>query len=155
MLTEANTSKFTHGEHPLCEHCGDYHPRWEYTERIEGGLPRLTCPSCGGEFGYWTNLDIHTALFVKIINSRHGDHAEKMAEALVRHEQGTRELVGLSENCDRALYCNTEAETIVAVEFDKHGVYEPGERIAEVGDAGSWVDVYGGDLSWVHPRYLE
>ncbi len=151
------TSKTTarQGEHPLCEHCGDYHPRWEYTETVESSLPHLTCPSCGRTFSYWTHLDIHTGLFVTINRYRHGDHAAKIAHTLTRYEQGTRELVALDAECTRALYCNTAAEALVAVEFDKHGVSESGERVADVSDARAWIDAYGDDLVWVHPRYLD
>jgi hypothetical protein len=77
-----------------------------------------------------------------------------MARALQRYEQGTRELVGLAQNGRRALYCNTEARTLVSVAFDKHGVYAVEDTLSRnVRDAEAWIDVYGDDLEWVHPRY--
>jgi hypothetical protein len=77
-----------------------------------------------------------------------------MARALQRHEQGTRELVGLTQDGQRALYCNTEAKTSVSVAFDKHDVYAVEDTLSRnVRDPGAWIDAYGDDLEWVLSRY--
>ncbi|MFB6130352.1 MAG: hypothetical protein ABEJ28_05980 [Salinigranum sp.] len=151
--TDVRTYESDPSEHPLCEHCGDYHPRWEYRERTADGRTSLTCPSCGHEFRYADHLDVFEELFVTIASNRRGDHAEKMARALLRHERGTRELVGLTSDVERALYCNTAARRIVSVAFDKHGVYEAVEAVATVRDAAAWIDTCGESLAWTHPRY--
>ncbi len=141
-------------QHPLCRHCGDYHPRWEYRERTVRGTARLACPTCGRAFRPVDRTSVYRDLFVALADARRGDHAEKMALALQRYEQGTRELVGLTRGGDRALYCNTEAKTLVSVAFDKHGVSAVDDTLARgVRDAAAWVEAVAPDLAWVHPRY--
>jgi hypothetical protein len=154
MSVEADPTEADPREHPLCEHCGDYHPRWEYQERTTQGTPILACPTCGREFQPVARTTVFQELFVAISGTRRGDHAEKMARVLQHYEQGTRELVGLAQNGNRALYCNTEAKTLVSVAFDKHGVYAVEDTLSRnVRDVEAWIDARGDDLEWVHPQY--
>lgn len=85
---------------------------------------------------------------------RGGFHSEKMAENLLRFET-TRDLVGIGHAAERAIYYETASRSIVAVRFDKHGVYS-GERELlqrELNDLTAWVEAYGDRLVWTHPRY--
>ena len=85
---------------------------------------------------------------------RSGVHGAKMAENLFRFENG-RDLVGIGHEAERAIYYETASKSLVAVRFDKHGVYA-GERELlqrELDDPTAWVKAYGGGLVWLHPRY--
>jgi len=85
---------------------------------------------------------------------RSGVHSAKMAEKLFRFEEG-RDLVGIGHEAKRAIYYETASRSLVAVQFDKHGVYAGEQELLqrELDGPAAWVDAYGDGLVWVHPRY--
>jgi hypothetical protein len=85
---------------------------------------------------------------------RSGVHSAKMAENLFRSEEG-RDLIGIGHEAERAIYYETASRSLVAVRFDKHGVYTSKQKLLqrEIDDPTAWVEAYGDGLVWVHPRY--
>jgi len=102
-----------------------------------------------------TYLDVFESLYVVIAQHRNAVHADDMARALLRVDSTTRELVGLTDDANEAIYWSRPADAIVAARFDKHGVTEQSETLCQpVSDASDWVAVHGDELGLVHPRYL-
>jgi hypothetical protein len=98
---------------------------------------------------------VHRGLFEAVAERRRGVHADAMARRLLRHERGTRSLVGVAADGERAVYYAPSARTLVVVAFDADGV---GTTVQEtlardLDDPAAWVDVRGDDLAWVHPRH--
>lgn len=83
-----------------------------------------------------------------------GVHSAKMAENLFRFEDG-RDLVGIDQEAERAIYYEIASQSLVSVQFDKHGVYAGKQELLqrELNDPTAWVEAYGSGLVWVHPRY--
>lgn len=83
-----------------------------------------------------------------------GVHGAKMAENLLRFADG-RDLVALRGNAERAIYYELASRSLVAVRFDKHGVYVEGRELLqrEIDDPTAWIDAFGDGLAWIHPRY--
>lgn len=139
---------------PECPSCGDTHERSEYYSSSEGTATVLRCPGCGRSFQPIDPMTVRTDLFGALARYRNSEYADVMAVALVRYQQGTRELVGLTAECERGLYLATDAGVLRSVAFDKHGIQSADDTLcARTHDAGAWIDKYGGDLLWTHPRY--
>jgi hypothetical protein len=98
---------------------------------------------------------VYRGLFGAVAERRRGVHADAMARRLLRHERGTRSLVGVTADGERAVYYAPSARTLVVVEFDADGVATTvQETLArDLDDPAAWVDVRGDDLAWVHPRH--
>jgi hypothetical protein len=98
--------------------------------------------------------DIFVNLAEELQIQRSGVHSAKMAENLFRFGGG-RDLVGVGREAKRAIYYETASRSLVAVRFDKHGVYAGEQELLqrELDDPTAWVEAYGGGLVWVHPRY--
>lgn len=100
-------------------------------------------------------LAVYQDLFGELAVARHAEWADTMAEALLRYEQGERELIGLAADCQHALYLLARPGPIVAVRFDKHGVREDVDRTLarRVSAPGEWARLHAESLVWTHPRY--
>lgn len=99
-------------------------------------------------------LAAHQTLARALATARRGVHADRMARALLGCESDGRELVGVTADGDRALVYASAARTLVAVGVDRHGTGAVEATLArDLDDPGAWVDVYGDDLAWSHPRY--
>ena len=102
-----------------------------------------------------TRTEIHADLFETLAAERHAEHARFMAEALVRERRTGTQLVGLVDDCRRAVFYSPAGRTLVAYWFDEHGVHE--EDLDTLwrllGDAASWVDAHRDALDWVHPHF--
>lgn len=98
--------------------------------------------------------DVFVNLAEELQLRRSGVHSAKMAENLFRFEQG-RDLVGIGHEAKRAIYYETASRSLVAVQFDKHGVYAGEQELLqrELDDPTAWVEAYGSGLVWIHPRY--
>jgi len=98
--------------------------------------------------------DVFVNLAEELQTRRSGTHSTKMAENLFRFEAG-RDLVALGYEAERAIYYETASQSLVAVQFGKHGVYAGEQELLrrEFDDPTAWVEAYGGGLVWVHPRY--
>jgi hypothetical protein len=98
--------------------------------------------------------DVFVSLAEELQVRRSGVHGAKMAENLFRFEDG-RDLAGIGHEAERALYYETASQSLVAVRFDKHGVYAGARELLqrELDDPTAWVEAYGGGLVWTHPRY--
>jgi hypothetical protein len=85
---------------------------------------------------------------------RGGVHGAKMAENLLRFADG-RELLGVAADAERAIYFEAASQSVIAVRFDKHGVYEGRRELLTRGlvEPSAWVEAHGDDCLWVHPRY--
>lgn len=83
-----------------------------------------------------------------------GVYGAKMAEFLLRFEDG-RDLVGVLDGGTRVVYYEVASRSLVAVRFDKHGIYEGKQELLQRGldDPGAWVEAAENDLLWIHPRY--
>jgi hypothetical protein len=99
-------------------------------------------------------LAAHQTLARALSTVRRGVHADRTARALLARESDGREVVGVTDDGDRALVYVPAARTLVAVGVDRHGTGALEATLArDLDDPGAWVDVYGDDLAWVHPRY--
>ena len=98
--------------------------------------------------------DVFVNLTEELQLRRSGVHSAKMAKNLFRFEEG-RDLVGIGHKAKRAIYYETASRSLVAVQFDKHGVYTGEQELLqrELNDPTAWVEAYGSGLVWVHPRY--
>lgn len=99
-----------------------------------------------------TRLELFQELAAALQAHRSGVHGDKMAKYLLRFEDG-RDLVGVGPNANRAIYYELASRSLVAVQFDKHGVYCGQQELLqrELDDPGAWVEAYGDGLVWVHP----
>lgn len=99
--------------------------------------------------------ELYTDLFEAIAVNRAGDHAREMATALLRKERRGDQLVGLVDDYRRAVFYSATGRTLVAYEFDEHGISETDVDTLwrALGDAASWVDAHADDLDWIHPRH--
>jgi hypothetical protein len=63
--------------------------------------------------------------------------------------------VGLTTDADQAVVLNTESRTLIAVQFDAHGVSDLVDEtlVRDVGAAALWLNAAQPDLLWTHPRY--
>ena len=101
-----------------------------------------------------TYADVFESLFGAIARHRDAAHADEMAAALLRTESATRDLVGLTDDAQRAVYWSLPADAIVATRFDRHGVAGRYETLHQpISDATDWLSVHGDRLAWVHLRY--
>lgn len=100
-----------------------------------------------------TRLELFQELAAELQAHRSGVHGDKMAKNLLRFEDG-RDLVGVGPDATRAIYYELASRSIVAVQFDKHGVYRGQQELLhrELDDPRAWVEAYGEGLVWVHPR---
>lgn len=102
-----------------------------------------------------TRTERHADLFETLAAERHAEHARFMAEALVRASRTGAQLVGLVDDCRRAVFYSPAGRTLVAYRFDNHGVHEEDldtlRRLLD--DAASWVDTHRDELDWVHPHF--
>lgn len=100
-----------------------------------------------------TRLEVVQELAAELQAHRSGVHGDKMATNLLRFEDG-RDLVGVGPDANRAIYYELASRSIVAVRFDKHGVYRGQQELLqrELDDPSAWVAAYGDGLVWVHPR---
>ena len=98
--------------------------------------------------------DVFVNLAEELQLRRSGVHSAKMAENLFRFEEG-RDLVGVGHEAKRAIYYETASRSLVAVQFDKHGVYAGEKELlqCEINDPTVWIETYGSRLVWVHPQY--
>lgn len=98
---------------------------------------------------------VFESLFDALCDRRDGVHQREMAAAALRHETGLRELVGLVDGAERAVYYCGASRTVVAIPLDADGLAtdESTLRWRFVGDAASWVDASRDELDWRHPRY--
>lgn len=104
----------------------------------------------------YDRTDVYQDLHGELAVHRHAAHAREMASALLRAERDGPQLVGLVDECQRAVYYSPTARMVSAVPFDKHGVYETRSRplCRDVGDAQSWVrSGRTKDLDWAHPFF--
>jgi uncharacterized C2H2 Zn-finger protein len=140
---------------PTCPRCRDVQEREHYIRGVEDGGSTLVCPTCGRQFRPTDPFSVFRDVYDVLSMHRRGVHVDRMAAALLRYEQGVRELVGITEEASRALFLNTENRTLVAVRFDSHGVSSSiDDTLARgIDDAGSWVTEGRHELLWVHPRY--
>ncbi len=155
MTTQVPTFASPNSQLPTCPHCHDVHERREYADQHTEGRLRLRCPTCGRQFRPTDRLTVFYELYDVLSRHRRGTHVDKMVTALLRSEQGTRELVGITAEARRALFLNTESRTLVAVQFDKHGVAEAVDETLgrEIRDARSWLLGNERMCLWTHPRY--
>jgi hypothetical protein len=102
-----------------------------------------------------TRPEIYTDLYETLAVARHAEHARHMVEALLRERRTGRQLVGLVENHQRAVFYSPVGRTLVAYRFDRHGLCESDHDTLWrlLGDAASWVDAHRDDLDWVHPHF--
>lgn len=102
-----------------------------------------------------TRTAVYTELFDVLAAERNAEHAHRMAEALVRKGRTGARLVGLVDDCRRAVFYSSTGRTLVAYRFDGHGVSESDCDTLRrpLGDAASWVDAHRDDLDWVHPHF--
>jgi len=100
-----------------------------------------------------SRLEVFQELAAELQVHRSGVHGDKMAKNLLRFAKG-RDLVGVGPEAQRAFYYELASRSIVAVQFDKHGVYRGQQELLqrELDDPGAWVEAYGDGLVWVHPR---
>ena len=98
--------------------------------------------------------DVFVNLVEELQIRRSGVHSAKMAENLFRFEEG-RDLVGIGQEAERAIYYETASRSLVAVQFDKHGVYAGEQELLQrdLDDPTAWVEGDGSGLVWIHPRY--
>jgi hypothetical protein len=102
-----------------------------------------------------TRQHVYETLTAALQRLRGGAHPATMAQDLLRYAAGSRELVGLVEDGDRAVFYTANTRLLVAVAFDEHGV-EAGTARQEwspVSDPTAWVHADQVDLVWQHPRY--
>lgn len=99
--------------------------------------------------------ELYTDLFETLSVHRRGDHADRMAQALLRKDRSEKQLVGLDDDCERAVYYSPDERTLKGYQFDKHGVSgtEFVTRWRLLSDAASWVDAHQDDLDWIHPQF--
>lgn len=102
-----------------------------------------------------TRTALYTDLFDTLASHRNATHAHHMAEALVRRSRTERQLVGLVDDCRRAVFFAQAERSLVAYAFDKHGVAETetASQWRVLGDAASWVDAHSEQVDWVHPEF--
>jgi hypothetical protein len=108
----------------------------------------------------WVETDafeVYRELFRVLAARRRPVHADEMARRLLRHENGVRDLVGVTADGERALVYHRGARVLVAVRFDEHGVSAAVDEtlVRDLGAPADWVTARGGDLAWVHPRYCD
>lgn len=98
---------------------------------------------------------VFTDLFDELAVHRHAEYAGRMAGALLRLERDGKDLVGLVDDRQRAVYYSSAGRTLRAYAFDKHGVREADvDTLWRVlSDAASWVDAHRDELDWIHPHY--
>lgn len=72
--------------------------------------------------------EIFQELFTELQIQRSGVHADKMAENLLLFEDG-RNLVAVGPDAERAIYYELTSRSLVAVQFDKYGIYEGGQEL--------------------------
>ncbi|MFC6724476.1 hypothetical protein ACFQE1_08830 [Halobium palmae] len=95
-------------------------------------------------------FDRYWELYDEIGVRRRGDHVNRMAGALLRHETETREIVALLEGAERAVFYNWASRRLLSVEFDKHGVDESSEEtlMRDLGDPDAWTEAHDRNLCW-------
>lgn len=99
-------------------------------------------------------FEVYQGLARTLAGRSRGDHADGMARGLLAHESELRELVGVTADGDRALFYGSTNRTLLAVGVDAHGVGSVERTLArDLDDPAAWLDVYGDDLAWIHPRY--
>ena len=83
------------------------------------------------------------------------EHADRMAHALLRVESDGKDLVGLVDDHQRAVYYSTTGHSLKGYAFDEHGVREADVDSVWrlLSDAASWVDAHQEELDWIHPHY--
>ncbi len=83
------------------------------------------------------------------------EHADRMTQALLRVESDGKDLVGLIDDHQRAVYYSSTGRSLKGYAFDKHGVREADMDSVWrlLGDAASWVDAHQEELDWIHPHY--
>lgn len=98
---------------------------------------------------------IYTDLFEELAFHRHAEYAGHMAQALLRMENDGKDLVGLTDDHERAIYYSSTGRTLQGYAFDKHGVREAEFDTVWrlLSDAASWVDAHQDQLDWIHPHY--
>jgi len=98
---------------------------------------------------------VFTDLFDELAFHRQAEYAGQMAQALLRMEGNGKDLVGLVDDRQRAVYYASTGRTLRAYAFDKHGVRETDTDTVWrlLSDAASWVDAHQDRLDWIHPHY--
>ncbi|MEF8800163.1 MAG: hypothetical protein V5A38_01930 [Halolamina sp.] len=98
---------------------------------------------------------VYTDLFDELAFHRHAEYAGHMARALLRMERDGKDLVGLTDDHERAVYYSSAGRTLRGYAFDKHGVREAEFDTVWrlLSDAASWVDAHQDQLDWIHPHY--
>lgn len=98
--------------------------------------------------------DVFRSLAAELQIRRAGVHGAKMAEYLLRYAEG-RDLVGVGPDAERAIYYELASRSVVAVRFDKHGIYEEGQELLQRGldDPAAWVEAHGDGLIRRCPRF--
>jgi len=110
-----------------------------------------TTPADSGPDRRLVYYDLHDELAFH----RHAVYAGHMTQALLRRENDGADLVGLTEDHNRAVYYSNTGRTLQAYAFDKHGVDDADTETLWrlLSDAASWVDANQNELDWIHPHY--
>lgn len=100
-----------------------------------------------------TRVEILHELAAQLQAHRSGVHGDKMAQNLLRFAKGG-DLLAVGPDARRAMYYELVSRPIVAVQFDKHGVYRGQQELLqrELDDPGAWTEAYGDGFVWVHPN---
>lgn len=95
------------------------------------------------------------SLYEFLCQCKSGVHQDKMAQELFRAETETRHLVGITENCERAVFYLEKTEEIISVPFDPHGLINRDAKTIwqKQANTESWIDSVLPELDWVHPQY--
>lgn len=102
-----------------------------------------------------TRMQVYHDLFDELAYHRHAEHAGEMTEALLEREHTGTDLVGLTDDHQRAVYYSTTGRSLTGYAFDEHGVREADiDSVWRLlSDAASWVDAHQDELDWIHPHY--
>jgi hypothetical protein len=100
-------------------------------------------------------MQVYHDLFDELAYHRTAEDAGHMTQALLKKEHNGTDLVGLTEDHQRAVYYSSNGRSLKGYAFDKHGVHEGDVDVIWrlLSDAASWVDANQDELDWIHPHY--
>lgn len=98
---------------------------------------------------------VFESLFSELSRFRRGVHIDKMAQALLKEETDRKDLIGILQGGEKAVFYQEDRREIVAIPFDKHGTQN---RFAESlwrreTSETVWEHKIRERLVWLHPRY--
>lgn len=102
-----------------------------------------------------SRTDLYQDLFETLATHRNAEHARHMAKALVRKDRTDAQLVGLVDDCERAVFYSPDGRTLKGYDFGKHGIVESDFDTLWwlVSDTDSWIDRHQDELDWIHPHF--